>query len=1077
MGRFNQMLRMRRGRRIGAWPIAIVLVFVTSEVAWATSCNNGVAAIIDTANCTVQAGTVPTTVTFAAAPTGQLLLSGASPTGAINATTAGQGNITATASTVLNGGATIGTTAAVGTITVNSGVTLDASAVSTINAGTVMVGAGGGNGVLTLGNTTVTVSGRLDGAGGAGNTILVTGNATIDGIVGSVAGIDTHVDDGASLTVNGSEFRSTATLGSGSGAYGTLILEGNNLFIGAINGNTAGRGALVIDGTVLADSNIGSTNSLASVSIGNGASLTLNNTTLAATNVWIGSAGTLNVGSGAVTAAIDGLSAHTGTVNFTTSNTLQGAIGGSNALAAVNITSGTLTTGSFGIAADSISISSGTTLVTGTGTLNGAIIDAGRLRLGAGSIGSGSLTLSGGILQSLATQSFDVPVSLTGASTIDTNATTLTIAGNISGAGSLSKSGAGTLVLTGTNSYTGGTTVSGGVLQLDSASATGNIVDNAALVFDQASAGSYSGVISGAGGITKQNTGLLTLTGDSSGFTGTTMVTGGTLQVGDAANPGARLGGAVTVWSGGTLSGHGTILGDVSNATGTVAPGGSIGTLSVGGNYDQGGPGILAIALSPSQASQLAVAGSASLAGTLALSANAGSYVVGTRYVIVTAGAGVGGSFAQVTGTTLSPLLDLAVSYSVNEVDLTVHQTGSLASQAQTSNQRSVAQALDGAGQTPALLSTTSALLSQPTTSLIRSGLDQVGGAAEIYADLNSLAIRRDQLVINTVGEQLALSHTTSPDGALLAQGPGALRVQLAFDALPGSVQDPRGTAKRDAWTAWLSGVGLFGGINGGSEAHTLDYSVGGTVMGLDRQVAPDLLLGAYASYTASTFDLVGLSPTGKTDSYGFGAYGSWTHGAFYVDGTLGYAYDDNQVHRMISLSGIAPAAASGSAHANQFLSSLEAGRAFALPDRFTLTPLVGLQAISVDQAQVTESGTGALALAMRGTSENSVRTTLGSRIERDLVVNDTILVHAEAKLVWAHEFADTAGLVNVSFASVPGAAFALTGAHSQRDSALIGLGLASRIDRRLSIFLRYDGDINGSDDSHGVTGGVRVTW
>src|SRR5205807_564449 len=89
----------------------------------------------------------------------------------------------------------------------------------------------------------------------------------------------------------------------------------------------------------------------------------------------------------------------------------------------------------------------------------------------------------------------------------------------------------GTVTLTGANTYSGGTTITAGTLQGSTTSLQGNILDNAALVFDQATNGTYAGLLSGNGSFVKQNGGLLLLTGNSAAFAGTTAVTGGTLAI------------------------------------------------------------------------------------------------------------------------------------------------------------------------------------------------------------------------------------------------------------------------------------------------------------------------------------------------------------------------------------------------------------------------------------------------------------------------------------------------------------------------------------------------------------------
>ncbi len=171
---------------------------------------------------------------------------------------------------------------------------------------------------------------------------------------------------------------------------------------------------------------------------------------------------------------------------------------------------------------------------TGNGTGTSAIVKtgAGTLILTGANSYTGGTTVSAGILQG---NTASLPGNIiNNAALVFDQATTGTYAGAISGTGAMTKQNTGTLILTGANSYTGGTTISAGTLQGNSTSLQGNIVNNAALVFDQAATGTYAGVISGTGTMTKQNAGTLTLTGANS-YSGGTTIGGGTLLVAPSA--------------------------------------------------------------------------------------------------------------------------------------------------------------------------------------------------------------------------------------------------------------------------------------------------------------------------------------------------------------------------------------------------------------------------------------------------------------------------------------------------------------------------------------------------------------
>ena len=278
-----------------------------------------------------------------------------------------------------------------------------------------------------------------------------------------------------------------------------------------------------------------------------------------------------------------------------------------DALWDLSLNGGTLNTTASIISARHVDLVGAGTFLTDAGTtltLSGVISGGGALtKDGAGvldliatNIYSGTTTISAGTLQLSGGGSIFGDVVNNGVLTFNRSGGLL-FQGIVTGSGALNQIGTGTTILAADNSYTGGTTISAGVLQLGDGTITGGItgdvVNNAALVFNRSDEVTFAGLISGTGRIEQAGSGTMILTANNS-YAGTTTVGAGTLLInGDQ----SAATGATSVASGATLGGIGTIGGDVTLAGGaTLAPGAATGpgTLTINGNLALAGTSSLA---------------------------------------------------------------------------------------------------------------------------------------------------------------------------------------------------------------------------------------------------------------------------------------------------------------------------------------------------------------------------------------------------------------------------------------------------------------------------------------------------
>ena len=374
--------------------------------------------------------------------------------------------------------------------------------------------------------------------GGAGSLAFGTSTAasyTFGGLAGSSAIALTSTNgssinltfgaNNASTTYSGDVTGTTVNAGAGKVGTGTTTISGNwTLGVDGVSSD----GAMAVSagelrqtgGTVTLRRTIGSGALLVGLASGStgvytvesGTVLAANSNTSGAVNARIGYGG----GTGIVT--INGASASI-RLSGTNNN-----LGGNDS----NATSGT---GTINLSAGELAVNSLT-----TGTVAGSV---------------GSFNFSGGTLRpssqntSIGSSGTGFTIALAGTSAtlsgIDTAGTSrsltilTTLVNGTAGAAGLNVSG-GTVVLSAANTYSGATTVSSGTLAIGAGgttgSITGNVANNATLVFNRSNNITYSGTISGSGDILKQAAGQLTLSASNS-FTGNTTVNSGTLLLGN----------------------------------------------------------------------------------------------------------------------------------------------------------------------------------------------------------------------------------------------------------------------------------------------------------------------------------------------------------------------------------------------------------------------------------------------------------------------------------------------------------------------------------------------------------------
>jgi outer membrane autotransporter protein len=612
--------------------------------------------------------------------------------------------------------------------------------------------------------------------------------------------------------------------------------------------------------------------------------------------------------------------------------------------------------------------------------------------------------------------------------------------------GTMIKSGAGTLTLTGTSSLDW--TIKAGGLSTDASRFTGNaaIQSGASLTFDQSASAVYAGVISGAGDFIKAGTGSLMLTGDSSAFTGTTLIEAGLLSIN------GQLGGTLEI-TGGKLGGNGTI-GNLS-VSGIVAPGNSIGTLHVGNVSLDPGSVYQVEVNAAGQSDQIIATGTATINGsTVQVLAGAGNYALQTQYTILTASGGRTGQFAGVTSNLA--FLDPALSYDANNVYLTMTRNDTtLESVGRTRNQIAAAGGVDSLGAGNAVYDTVLGL----SASQARSAFDQLSG--ELQASAQTALIEDSRFVRNAANDRLraALGATGASRAAVAAYGDNRA------SGLPAQAAPTHGGP-----VFWSSVYGSWSRTGGDGNAAGLNRSSSGLLMGMDGK-AGDWRLGVLTGYGQTGFDTSNPSASGSSKDYHLGAYGGTAWGNLSLRTGMAYTWHDIDTRRSVAVPGLYDSLKNHYRGGTlQAFGELAYGAEI---NGVRVEPYANIARVRLRTGSSGEQG-GATALQTGKSADNITYTTLGVRAEHEFEIGSAQAT-LTGSLGWRHASGDLTPTVTQRFAG--GSAFTVGGVPIARDSAVIEAGLDVALSRNATLNISYSGQLAATARDHSVKANLSVRF
>jgi outer membrane autotransporter protein len=359
------------------------------------------------------------------------------------------------------------------------------------------------------------------------------------------------------------------------------------------------------------------------------------------------------------------------------------------------------------------------------------------------------------------------------------------------------------------------------------------------------------------------------------------------------------------------------------------------------------------------------------------------------------------------------------------------------------------------------------------------------GYDARLMNLFNAAAALPSSAAGNKAGAQLSPAATASAaTQASTASTVQVLNVTAAhLDGLR-TAQNNTGGSSGIATGEGASNSGLWGQAFGGTSRLSESNNIagyhshyGGMLIGADGAVNDSWQAGGLFSYTQTTVNSDGDNTGSSADvkSYGLFGYASYQGQPWYLDLSLGAVQQQYDTRREINFPGFS-GVANGNHDGMQYIASALAGYPIELANHTVLTPIAGLTYSSLDEDSFTESGGNGAALHVDSTSTHSLKSDLGTRLERSFATTYGNVVPS-AQLIWRHEYQDTRLQSVSNFAADTSGAtsFSSPGAKPVDDTGVLALGVTLLRSNTLSLSAKYT--LEAASGYAANTGDMQVRW